>query len=133
MAFGPDGEELLGTDRGAILRGADREAFSSQAGPVVDLAAGQRLLASVTERTVRLHDLATGEWVGEPLPTGRAGPVQFSPDGLLMTRSDAGVVAWDLDTRSWPDKACRAAGRRLTEGEWGQYLPGRPYRPACRP
>ena len=27
--------------------------------------------------------------------------------------------------------ACRFAGRRLTRGEWKEFLPGRDYDPAC--
>jgi hypothetical protein len=28
-------------------------------------------------------------------------------------------------------RVCRVAGRRLTEAEWAEFLPGRDYDPAC--
>jgi class 3 adenylate cyclase len=31
----------------------------------------------------------------------------------------------------WAERACRTAGRTLTRDEWRQFLPDRPYRPAC--
>ena len=32
----------------------------------------------------------------------------------------------------WEDRACRIAGRVLTEQEWAELLGARPYAPACR-
>ena len=32
----------------------------------------------------------------------------------------------------WQERACRIAGRVLTEKEWGDLLGARPYAPACR-
>jgi len=59
---------------------------------------------------------------------------------LTYTGADE-LVSWDgagaalrrrVDVDAWMDKACDLAGRRLTKAEWAQYLPGEPYRPACR-
>jgi DNA-binding beta-propeller fold protein YncE len=62
-----------------------------------------------------------------------AGAPAFSKDNrtLLLASSSGGVRAWNLDVASWISTACRLAGRGLTEQEWHNYLPNRPYRPIC--
>jgi hypothetical protein len=47
-------------------------------------------------------------------------------------RGPGGIVVWEVDVDLWADRACAIAGRTLTKEEWHQYLPGRPYDPACR-
>jgi hypothetical protein len=45
---------------------------------------------------------------------------------------DTGLAyLWDVRSSSWLRRACEIAGRPLTRQEWGDVLPGRPYRPAC--
>jgi class 3 adenylate cyclase len=44
---------------------------------------------------------------------------------------DETVVSWDLNPASLFARACQLAGRDLTEAEWRQYLPDRPYRRTC--
>jgi hypothetical protein len=39
---------------------------------------------------------------------------------------------WDVDPASWLKRACAVAGRPLTQQEWREFLPGRPYQPSCR-
>jgi WD40 repeat protein len=41
------------------------------------------------------------------------------------------AIVWDLDPDHWQADACRIAGRNLTNAEWTQYLPGRPYENTC--
>ena len=36
-----------------------------------------------------------------------------------------------LDPQSWREMACAAAGRNLTEEEWGRYFADEPYRDTC--
>jgi hypothetical protein len=57
----------------------------------------------------------------------------FSPDGkqLLTTVIFGPRIVWDVDPESWAARACAIAGRTLTEEEWHQFLPDRPYEPAC--
>jgi hypothetical protein len=40
---------------------------------------------------------------------------------------------WSIDPTVWARDACTIAGRTLTKAEWDQYLPNRPYAPACTP
>ena len=58
----------------------------------------------------------------------------LSLDGkrLLMTsRRTARGAVWDIDPESWARRACAVANRTLTREEWEEFLPGRPYEPAC--
>ena len=59
--------------------------------------------------------------------------LDLSPDGrrLLMTLGNGQGAVWDVDPESWAQRACKLAGRTLTREEWDEFLPGRPYEPAC--
>ena len=48
-----------------------------------------------------------------------------------MTSGDGQGAVWDFDPESWKQRACAIANRTLTREEWEQFLPGRPYEPAC--
>jgi hypothetical protein len=57
----------------------------------------------------------------------------FTADGahLLAAYETGDAYLWDIRTESLVRQACRVAGRRLTRAEWNEFLPGRPYDPAC--
>jgi hypothetical protein len=61
------------------------------------------------------------------------GAPSFSKDNtqLLFAGAGGSVLTWNLDPRSWLAAACRLAGRSLTEQEWRNYLPDRPFVPVC--
>jgi hypothetical protein len=40
-------------------------------------------------------------------------------------------VRWDVRSESSKRHACLVAGRQLTEREWHDALPERPFRPVC--
>jgi WD40 repeat protein/tRNA A-37 threonylcarbamoyl transferase component Bud32 len=82
-----------------------------------------------------LWDLATGAKVGPRIGVGsREAMLDLSPDGrrLLMTNGDGNGAVWELDPEAWARRACTLANRRLTRDEWKEFLPGRPYEPACK-
>jgi WD40 repeat protein len=97
------------------------------------------VLAGVSRVTSRvdLWDVATRQQVGEPITvTGDAGSVEVDrPGGSRMVSSTSAPtgndMVWDFDPAHWASIACRIAGRNLTQSEWKQYLPGRPYQPTC--
>jgi WD40 repeat protein len=95
---------------------------------------GSVLATSGGDGTVALWDSGSGEQIGVPL-TGPSSPAvaAFDPTGrTLATASwDGTVLLWDVDPASWQARACAIAGRRLTPQEWREFLPGRPYQPAC--
>jgi WD40 repeat protein len=84
---------------------------------------------------VRLWDARTGAALSAPLPgePSRLAVPYFTRDGTRLIASyDTGrAVLWDIRPASLVRQACAVAGRRLTRAEWAEYLPGRPYDPAC--
>jgi len=81
-----------------------------------------------------LWDVATGTQIGQRLTAGsREAMLDLSPDGrrLLMTLGNGQGAVWDIDQESWAQRACDLANRTLTREEWEEFLPGRPYEPAC--
>jgi class 3 adenylate cyclase/WD40 repeat protein len=95
---------------------------------------GSRIVATTRDGAVRIWDRATRRSIGPPLAAHdvQALGIAFLDDHRLMTGGyDGSVVSWDLEPSSWLATACRLAGRDLTEAEWRQYLPDRPYRRTC--
>jgi WD40 repeat protein len=117
--------ELVGElDQGGL--GADSLEFSSDG----------RMLAvgGLAENVASLWDVSSGAQIGAKLTVGsRAILMDLSSDGrrLLMTAADGEGAVWDIDPESWARRACAIANRTLTRREWEEFLPGRPYAPAC--
>jgi hypothetical protein len=86
---------------------------------------GRVLLATSSDQTASLYDVATGTRLGDPLPTGAPSivPGWVRPDGgaVALTTRD-GVAIWDIEPAHLAEAACRLAGRNLTETEWETYL-----------
>jgi WD40 repeat protein len=59
--------------------------------------------------------------------------VDFSADDntLASGSDDSTVILWDVSVESLKEKACRRAGRNLTQAEWERYLGTRPYNRTC--
>jgi WD40 repeat protein len=95
---------------------------------------GETLAISGGEPFASLWDVATGTQIGSRLTAGSRGAMlDLSPDGrrLLMTHANGEGAVWDIDPTSWARRACELANRTLTREEWEEFLPGRPYEPAC--
>jgi WD40 repeat protein len=89
---------------------------------------------------VSLWDVAAGIQIGRLAGSLASQPgafvqttATFAPDGrhLLQIVGDGRGIVWDVDPASWAERACDIAGRTLTQQEWDEFLPGRPYEPAC--
>jgi WD40 repeat protein len=98
---------------------------------------GSVLAVSGFEPVATLWDVATGTQIGSSLTAAagrRTAMVDLSIDGkhLLMTAANGEGAVWDIDPESWARRACALANRTLTREEWKEFLPGRPYEPACR-
>jgi class 3 adenylate cyclase/WD40 repeat protein len=115
MAF-VDGDKLLVTVQSAQLRGLSPEQVTSR---------------------VDLWDASTDRPVGEPIMvTGDAGAVEVDTPGgdrlVSSTTTASGTdMIWDFNPATWETDACHLAGRNLTQDQWKQYLPGRPYARTC--
>ena len=97
---------------------------------------GRILAVSGFENVASLWDVATGTQIGPRLTAGsRRTMLDLSPDGrrLLVTTGNGEGAVWDIDPESWARRACALANRTLTREEWEEFLPGRPYEPACAP
>jgi len=59
----------------------------------------------------------------------------FTPDGLsvVVVSATGSAWLWDVDPSDWETRACELAGRSLTQQEWQQFLPDRPYHATCGP
>jgi WD40 repeat protein len=94
---------------------------------------GSLLATAGSEGTATLWEVGSRKRIGPPL-TGPPNPgvAVFAPTGhTLATAFDDGVLLWDVDPASWLKRACAVAGRPLTQQEWQEFLPGRPYQPSC--
>jgi WD40 repeat protein/tRNA A-37 threonylcarbamoyl transferase component Bud32 len=143
VALSPDGRTLAVGGWGAVVRVVDvgtgklvHELDQAGAGAMaLDFSPDGRILAvSGFESVASLWDVASGTQIGPRLTVGsRRAMLDLSPDGrrLLMTASNGEGAVWDIDPQSWARRACALANRTLTPEEWAEFLPGRPYEPAC--
>jgi WD40 repeat protein/tRNA A-37 threonylcarbamoyl transferase component Bud32 len=95
---------------------------------------GRTLAVSGFEPVASLWDVGTGTQIGPQLTAGdRRTMIDLSADGrrLLETHGNGQGAVWDVDPQSWERRACALANRTLTREEWEEFLPGRPYEPAC--
>jgi WD40 repeat protein len=96
---------------------------------------GRTLAISGFEPAASLWDVTTGTQIGPPLTAGdRRTMIDLSTDGrqMLEVHGNGEGAVWDVDPESWKRRACTLANRTLTREEWEEFLPGRPYEPACR-
>jgi WD40 repeat protein len=144
IAFSPDGRtvatgalddpvvRIWDVRAGKLIRKLDQ---GSAGALTLDFSPDGRILAvSGFEPVASLWDVATGVRIGPTLTAGsRRAEIDFSPDGrrLLLTHADGRGAVWDIDPDSWARRACTLANRTLTSEEWEEFLPGRPYEPAC--
>ena len=144
IAFSPDGRALAtGALDDPIVRVWDvrtgeliSELDQGSAGALtLDFSPDGRTIAvSGFEPVASLWDVGTGVRIGPTLTAGsRRAEIDLSPDGrrLLLTHADGRGAVWDVDPESWARRACALANRTLTPEEWEEFLPGRPYEPAC--
>lgn len=98
-------------------------------------AEGDRLLTGAADGTVRLWDVAQRSPIGAPLTVEPDAYVAatFASDGkrILAVPHFGRGVSWNVDPSAWEQEACDVAGRPLTEREWRDALPGRPFRRVC--
>ena len=96
---------------------------------------GRTLMTAAADGTVVLWDVETGKVIGSPveLEPDAFTSAALSPDGSRLFAITTGNVglSLDLSAEAWKRHACVVAGRELTEEEWDQALPGRPFQAVC--
>ncbi len=93
-----------------------------------------RFLMTANGDAGRLWDVDTGTLIGGPIvPVANTALAALPGKAVgLLSASEQHVRIWQFDPATWPDLACRAAGRNLTQAEWKQYGPrDEPYRKTC--
>jgi serine/threonine protein kinase/DNA-binding winged helix-turn-helix (wHTH) protein len=144
IAFAPGGAiAYTESDRGLEVRDA-HELTTVLAGPVpgdgpilginLQLTRDGRYLKTSSADGAQLWDAATLTRIGRPFPhTGSDhwSPVLATDAARLATVIDNTTVVWNIELDEWPELACLAAGRNLTEAEWDAFGPGGPYRVTC--
>jgi WD40 repeat protein/DNA-binding SARP family transcriptional activator len=147
VAFSPDGKLLfvglyngtgtfLSTEdwkpAGPGIRGHGQRILNSRFTPD-----GRTLATSSADGTVQLWDVASRRTIGSPLVVQRNDFVAsiLSRDGSYLYALPTGTegMRMALEPRLWRDLACGIAGRELTQREWEEVLPNRPYRKVCAP
>jgi WD40 repeat protein/transcriptional regulator with XRE-family HTH domain len=148
VAFSPDGRTLAtsGADNEIRLWNvADRKPIGTPlTGPrnyvfsVVLSSDGSTLAAAAGDGTVWLWNIENPR-APRLLATltGPAGAVfvdAFDLDRPLLATAgaDRTVRLWDTDPEQAAAHVCDTSGSPITEGEWREYIPGRPYHPPCR-
>lgn len=94
-------------------------------------------LKIVAGEEITIEDVDSGQVLGV-IKTG-AGYLTVSHDGkFLVTYSYPShawmshpAFLWDIEVKSWINRACKLVNRNLTEIEWKQYIPDQPYRKTC--
>jgi WD40 repeat protein/DNA-binding SARP family transcriptional activator len=131
-----DGHERLWDPNTGTPRG---EPWLTPAGPVqtTSFSPDGQMLATSGAGSAELWDASSGKQIGT-LVTGRSdkgSAAAFDRTGhtLVTTSRNGTVLLWDVDPASWRRRACALANRRLTQQEWQDFLPGRPYKPSCEP
>ena len=81
---------------------------------------------------LRIWDLEVGVQLGGTFPNDPGFRIGGNDGPQLLTAVDGHLLVWNLDVESWPEIACRAAGRNLTVEEWEQFGPSdEPYAATC--
>jgi WD40 repeat protein len=93
----------------------------------MELSADGSLLLTALSGDIRLWDVASGQQIGVDFPhessLAAAGGNHDETALRLVTATETRALVWNLDTDTWADVACRAAGSNLTSEEWSQWGP----------
>ncbi|MFC0678074.1 BTAD domain-containing putative transcriptional regulator [Lysobacter korlensis] len=138
--FGPDGRQLaIAAGNGIVVAstssGSIVETLRHHDGTViaVEFRPNGELVTAGADGAIITWDL--GDW-----PAGfrtdtfarQTASVELDERTVAQELSDGVTRVIIAEPAVWEERACRVAGRALTEQEWGELLGARPYAPACR-
>lgn len=146
LVFSPDSRRLVTADSDGSARewtlatgtGADLGMPLGAASAVIYGAGfdpkGDTLVTFAGDGSAQLWDADSASAVG-PRLTGGTTPVLgvgwLDENTLGTLQADGTIRQFSVGFDVLQRRACSIAGRTLTPAEWNQYLPGRPFSPAC--
>jgi class 3 adenylate cyclase/WD40 repeat protein len=110
-------------------KGAELPAINGAAAELVLSADASRLLVGGSDRTLRLADMASRSFLGDPIDMGDPGhpfsTTALSANGQVMAYTNThGIVVRDLDPDHLVAGACQVASRNLSRAEWEENIGG---------
>lgn len=139
-AFTPDGDRIVvaaGTDVvvASTETGEITETLRDHDGAViaVEFRSTGELVTAGADGAIITWDL--GDWSAgfhERTFVGHSDVLDFDERTVTRERANGMTEAVIADPAVWLDRACRIAGRVLTEDEWAELFGARAYAPACR-
>ena len=131
IAIGPRGElvtayssgEVIVRDLETLQPTGERFDASRPGYPAVGFSLDGSRLWTLYGREMRVWDVAAHEPIGDPLPSDENSLINGVVTAYGLTQIDGVAVRWNLDDQNWPDIACAAAGRNMTQAEWDLYGP----------
>jgi WD40 repeat protein len=145
VAFSPDGRLLVTGDYAGAAQLWETDGFERSGTPLLGHAAriqsidftrdGRTLVTAAADGKVQLWDLATRKPVGTALTIDEnaflSAKFAHDRDRLFAVSEFGRGVRWEVSPEAWKRHACAIAGRPMTEQEWADALPDRPFRPVC--
>jgi WD40 repeat protein len=139
--FSPDGQQL------AIASGNRVEVVNTETGDIAETLLNHNgavtaaefqstgiLVTAGADGAFMTWDL--GDWSAgfriDPFSTGAPFVEENNERTLVLEQSDGTTQVVVAEPAAWEDRACRVAGRVLTEQEWRDQLGDKAYSPACR-
>lgn len=141
-ALSPSGSSMAATDAQYNVRLLDLDTLewigsdARTPGDQLTYAPDGSQFAALQADRIRVWDGRTGVYQASlalPADLTTDPSISYLPDssGLLVTANDGRAWKVNTRTRTWVERACRIAGRNLTQSEWQQFFPGSPYRITC--
>ena len=95
---------------------------------------GTQILTSAADSTAALWSSETGDLIAQVVTPHRYAAAAFGGDGetvLIAPEGPGSILTWNTHIDQAIRFACAVAGRDLTEAEWAELFPDRPYQPVC--
>ncbi len=148
VSFAPDGRTLVASSDDSTVRlwdvsdpvalrpRADLLGYGAGIYAIAYSPDGRFLATGGTDPSVKLWDVSDPD---HPTLTGTlqtyisAAEIAFAADGrtVFATTGFGQAPVWDLDVSRVAERICARAGQGITEAEWRQFLPDRPFAPPC--